>query len=373
MSVLARVSALFALLVLPARALPQTASPAQLVPLDDLLEDLRTKHALPALAGAIVEKGQLVALGAVGERARGSGVRVTVDDRWHLGSCTKAMTATVAARLVERGKLTWDLSLAAGLQPWKPEIHADWDGATLELLLGNRGGAPASTSTELWAALWARGGKSAEARRWFAEQLLAQPPQARPGSANIYSNQGFVLAGAMLEAQSGSEWEALMRRELFEPLGMQSAGFGAPGSAKKVDQPRGHAPTPVAPGPQADNPPAIGPAGTVHASLADWAKFAAEHVRGARGESKYLEPATWKRLHTALAGQDYALGWVTAERAWGQGPVLTHSGSNTMWYCTVWLAPRIDSAFLVATNTGEPSAAAACDAAVAALIRSRTK
>jgi uncharacterized linocin/CFP29 family protein len=44
-----------------------------------------------------------------------------------------------------------------------------------------------------------------------------------------------------------------------------------------------------------------------------------------------------------------------------------------MWHCTVWLAPRIDSAFLVATNTGDASAAAACDAAVAALIRSRAK
>ena len=96
-------------------------------------------------------------------------------------------------------------------------------------------------------------------------------------------------------------------------------------------------------------------------------------MRGARGESKYLKVDTWKRLHAALEGQEYVLGWITAERPWGDGPVLTHSGSNTMWHCTVWLAPRIDSAFLVATNTGDASAAAACDAAVAALIRSRAK
>jgi len=117
----------------------------------------------------------------------------------------------------------------------------------------------------------------------------------------------------------------------------------------------------------------MGPAGTVHASLADWAKFAAEHVRGARGESHYLKAETWKRLHTALEGQDYALGWNTAERPWGQGTVLTHSGSNTMWYCTVWLAPRIDSAFLVATNTADEEGTVGVDAAVAALIRSRAK
>jgi len=341
--------------------------------LSELLEGVRAKHKLPALAGAIVEQGKLVALGAVGERARGSGVAVTVDDLWHLGSCTKAMTATVAARLVERDTLRRGVSLEQGLAKWKPEIDAGWKGATLELLLGNRGGAPGSPPAELWTALWARGGKSTDARRWFAEQLLAQPPQVPPGSAYVYSNQGFVLAGAMLEVKTGRTWEELMRRELFEPLGMKSAGFGAPGSASELDQPRGHAPDPIAPGPRADNPPAIGPAGTVHASLADWAKFAAEHVRGARGESKYLKAETWKRLHTALEGQDYALGWITAERPWGQGTVLTHSGSNTMWYCTVWLAPRIDSAFLVATNCANEEATAGVDAAVAALIRSRAK
>ena len=359
-------------LVSLALALPAAAQ-AKPDSLAELLEKLRAEHDLPALAGAIVEKGELVALGAVGERARGSGVQVTVEDRWHLGSCTKAMTATVAARLVERGKLGWNTSLAEGLKKWKPGIHEGWNGATLELLLGNRGGAPANPPAKVWETLWARGGKSVDARRWFAEQLLAQAPESKPGTAYIYSNQGFVLAGAMLEVRTGSEWEELMRRELFEPLGMKSAGFGAPGSASELDQPRGHAPAAVPPGPRADNPPAIGPAGTVHASLADWAKFAAEHVRGARGESKYLKVDTWKRLHAALEGQEYALGWITAERPWGDGPVLTHSGSNTMWYCTIWLAPRIDRAFLVATNCAGDRVPAACDAAVSALIRSRAK
>jgi len=110
--------------------------------LAELLEGVRAKHKMPALAGAIVKQGKLVALGAVGERARGSGVRVMLNDLWHLGSCTKAMTATVAARLVERGTLCWDASVEQELakEKKKTEIDPGWKSATLELLLGHRPG-----------------------------------------------------------------------------------------------------------------------------------------------------------------------------------------------------------------------------------------
>ena len=131
------------------------------------------------------------------------------------------------------------------------------------------------------------------------------------------------------------------------------------------------------PGPEADNPPAIGPAGTVHATLADWGKYVALHVAGDRAASgkapaesaKLLKPATFAKLHTPGAeGADYAMGWGIADRDWGGGRVLTHSGSNTMWFCTVWAAPERDFVVLVATNQGDDGARAGCDEAAKALI-----
>ena len=124
----------------------------------------------------------------------------------------------------------------------------------------------------------------------------------------------------------------------------------------------------MAPGPTADNPPAIAPAGTVHATLGDWGRFVSLHLRGARGEEgEFLPPKAFRRLHTPPEGQTYALGWDTGRRPWAGGRVLTHAGSNTMWYCVTWLAPEKDFAVLVATNRG--NAAAACDEAASALIR----
>jgi CubicO group peptidase (beta-lactamase class C family) len=249
------------------------------------------------------------------------------------------------------------------------KIDEGWHGATLEQLLQNRGGAPGKPPPEPWSELFRRRDAPHEARAWFVAQLLASPPAHAPGTTFEYSNQGYTIAGAMLEEVLEKPWEQLVRAEVFEPLGMTSAGFGPPGSKESLDQPRGHqGREPLAPGPRADNPPAVGPAGTVHASIGDWARFAAVHLRGERGDGSYLKPETFRKLHQPPDGQSYAMGWGCQERGWAGRRALAHSGSNTMWYCTVWIAPEKDHAFLVATNAAGESAEKACEAVLGELI-----
>ena len=81
-----------------------------------------------------------------------------------------------------------------------------------------------------------------------------------------------------------------------------------------------------------------------------------------------MSPATLNDLHTPPDGADYALGWGVAKRPWAPGPIATHNGSNTMWFCVAWLAPDKGFAVLAATNQGGDKAAKACDQASAALI-----
>ena len=125
---------------------------------------------------------------------------------------------------------------------------------------------------------------------------------------------------------------------------------------------------PVAPGPKADNPPAIGPAGTVHFSLADLAKYAVFHLSGEQGGSKLLKSDSFKKLHTS-AGDSYALGWVVLERKRAGGRALMHNGSNTTFYVVVWLAPDLNCAVIVATNVGSDAAFGGCDEAAVQLIK----
>jgi hypothetical protein len=63
-------------------------------------------------------------------------------------------------------------------------------------------------------------------------------------------------------------------------------------------------------------------------------------------------PETWKKLHTAVPGQDYALGWVTAARPWTGGPAFWHNGTNTLFFAIAWVAPARDRIFVAATNAG---------------------
>ena len=62
------------------------------------------------------------------------------------------------------------------------------------------------------------------------------------------------------------------------------------------------------------------------------------------------------------------MGWAIGDRSWAGGTTFTHSGSNTVNYAVVWIAPLLDFALLVTTNQGGDTAAKACDDAVVALI-----
>jgi CubicO group peptidase (beta-lactamase class C family) len=108
---------------------------------------------------------------------------------------------------------------------------------------------------------------------------------------------------------------------------------------------------------RADNPPALGPAGTVHASLEDYAKFLRVFLTDGGG---WLSPDSLRRLTTPVpgeGGQPYALGWIVLpDRSWSGGaPVLTHDGSNTMWLARAIVAPGRRAAAICVANAYEPA------------------
>ena len=140
------------------------------------------------------------------------------------------------------------------------------------MLLAHRGGIRHEWDVPgLWDVLWKRTG-TPEERRKMARAMLTQPPKVSPGK---YSNCGYGIAGHMVETITEKPWEQLVRELIFEPLGMESAGFGVPWEGEAPTDPWSHKRdgTPVPPGPMADNPPSIGPGGTIHASIGNWARY----------------------------------------------------------------------------------------------------
>jgi CubicO group peptidase (beta-lactamase class C family) len=339
------------------------------------IEAIRAEAKVPALGGAIVTLEGLEGPWVTGTRRAGGTEKATADDLWHLGSCTKAMTATLLALLVSRGDLTFDQPLGELLPDLAADIDVDYADLTLVELLCHRAGLPANSTPADYRPLEALG--VVEQREGIMRAVFGRSPVQPPRGKLLYSNLGFQIAGHVAERVTEKSWETLIQELLFRPLGMTSAGFGAPGSAAACDQPRGHTDdgTPVEPGPDADNPPVIGPAGSVYASLADWAKFVRLHLQGARGDVKVgeltLTRDAFTRLHTPYratdgAGSDdqrYGYGWGFEKRDWagGDGTALTHNGSNTMWYCSTWLGPANGVAVVVTCNQANAAAKGAVD------------
>jgi CubicO group peptidase (beta-lactamase class C family) len=334
-----------------------------------VLETIRKKHDLPALAVAVVKDGKICDRAAVGVRKYGDPTPVTIDDQFHIGSCTKSMTATLTAMFIEEGKLRWNSTIAEVLPDLKDKMDKQYETVTLEQLLTHRGGVPGKPPSAAWAKARLKQGTPKEQRLEFITSVLSQPPEAKPGTRFIYSNQGYALVGVMLEKIADKPWESLITERLFEPLKMKSAGFGVPGTMGRVDQPWGHVRDgekirPV----QSDNPPAIGPAGTVHCSLEDMARYTMIHLGHGQGDA-LLKPESFRKLHTPPEGADYACGWGIAKRGWAGGNALQHAGSNTMWFLVMWLAPEKNFSVVAATNIAGPDAEKGCDEVAAAMIK----
>jgi len=348
--------------------------------IDDLIKPLVASHGVPALAGLELEGDRIVAIGAAGVREMGKAQHVTVYDQFHLGSDTKAMTATLCAMMVQDGKLNWSSTLAELFPRHAEQMRPEYRGVTVEQLLLQRSGFPADMPAGLDDQLWKLTGSPITQRLYFLSHIVAQPPAAQPGTQFIYSNTNYILAGAIIERVTGKPWEEVINQRLFVPLGMTSAGFGAPGVAGELIEPRGHLadgkPAPIGPG--GDNPQAMWPCGGVHCSIIDWAKFVAFQLTDGQSHPGLLRPEYFVKMHTPMPvkGEDgYAMGWATTQRDWAGGLALNHSGSNTMWYATVWMAPKRDMAILTVCNRAGPGDLGfdACDDLCGVLIKDYDK
>jgi CubicO group peptidase (beta-lactamase class C family) len=210
-----------------------------------------------------------------------------------------------------------------------------------------------------------RGESPTQQRRNVLERRLKEAPRTKPGTAFEYSNVGYVVAGLMAEQVTGQPWDRLMRERLFDPMGMTTAGFGPPGTRGGLSEPWGHIEHDGKLEPsQLDNPAVLGPAATVHVALPDWAKFALLHLRGELNEAPLLEPATFQTLHTPPDGSIYAGGWGVGYQRGARGRLLTHDGSNTLWYVSVQIITARNLVLLAATNKGGDAAAKACHEAL---------
>lgn len=352
-----------------------------------LLDRLRERHGLPALAAVVVRPDATLELAVTGFRQQGEPEKVEPADRFHLGSMGKAITATVIAQLVEEGVLSWTTRPADVFPELAKTIRPDYRDVTIEQLLRHQGGIPKYDSVAAMEGAKARAGSGTprDQRHAFSAWLLQQRPHATPGTRLEYSNAGYVVAAAMAEAAAGEAWESLLESRLARPLGIHLVhGLPARGGNH---QPRGHRPKPAFFGmatyqdalePQAPGDDwALGvifdPAGDYSLSLADYAKFLQLHLAGLAGHDGLLTASSIRHLHAGSIPRlhdgpdEYASGWFLREFEGTTAHWFT--GSTEMFFSRVIMLPERNLAVAVLANAGSEAAGNATREAAMELLR----
>lgn len=317
--------------------------------LQTFADKVRERTEVPAIGVAVVTADEgLVGIAVSGVRVAGGQEAASVFDLWHIGSCTKAITAAMYARRVEAGDVRWGQSPLWLAPELRDAADAGWAGVPAEDFMSHASGIGQLPDGFLMQARFSSEAPERQRVEWVS-QRLASAPTAEAAGRFEYSNFNFMLIGAALES-GRAPWES-QASDFLVQIGLtpDEFGFGPPQGA----QPQGHVgmpPYPVGQGPNADNPTAMGPAGTIHLSLPGWAKFVRLFLTDG---GEVLSPESVEKLTTPWpeGATGRGMGWFV-EMETPAGKMIYHAGSNTMWFAQAVILPEQGYAVLVVTNQG---------------------
>ncbi|GAB3331418.1 serine hydrolase [Marilutibacter aestuarii] len=337
--------------------------------LDRIFEQAMARYALPGMAMGVIEDGEVAWVRTGGETVAGSGEPVLPATLFKIASNSKAMTASLLARQVDAGLLAWDDPVVRHLPSFR--MHDPWvtrEMQVRDLLVHNSGLPEGAGDLMLWP----------EPNRFGREDIIAGLAHLKPErsfrSGYAYDNLMYVVAGEVAAAVGGEAYEVLLRREVFEPLGLDSCRVGewSRAAAGSVAQPHMRTDTGnIAIRTDGDTVPAItsAAAGGIRCSLDDmlaWAlnwlaptpaqrEWLSERQRGEMWAAHTPLPVSarnreWDDTHVRAYGYGWRLADVDGE--W----TVSHTGTLSGMYSVLMLLPDRKSGFVVMIN-GEGSAA----------------
>ena len=276
-----------------------------------------------------------------------------LSDRVPLGSNSKAITATLIARLIEKGAMRWDSTLAELLPSMADAMLPVYRSVTIEMLLRHRSGLIPLTSAADIGILGSTGlftGDLDRDRRALAAQALATAPRFKPDTDAEYGNTNYLIAGLVAEQVSGLDYVSAVQREVFQPIGAQGqididptalAGHERLGNTWKAVLPTAdeHYLVQLA-----------AAAGGWSMSMPSYALFVQAHLDGLAGTSTLLKKATFEKMHSSPTHNPFGIGWLVLDA--GGGTFLsTHTGSDDRSYqMTTALLPAERRAIAIFIN-----------------------
>lgn len=187
-----------------------------------LVDDAVARYDLPGVAVGVVVDGEVVLRHTRGELRAGQGEPIDADTLFKIASNSKAMTAAVLARQVDAGLLRWDDPVVRHLPGFR--MADDWvtrEMQVRDLLIHNSGLGPGAGDLMLWPS------PNRFTREQVIEGLRHLQPRWSFRSRYAYDNSLYIVAGEVAAAVAGVPFDALVRREVFAPLGMTRCQAGS--------------------------------------------------------------------------------------------------------------------------------------------------
>jgi microsomal dipeptidase-like Zn-dependent dipeptidase/CubicO group peptidase (beta-lactamase class C family) len=333
--------------------------------LDKLVDEAIARYRIPGIAVGVIEDGKVVYTRTAGELAAGSGHKVDDKTLFKIASNSKAMTTALIARLVAAGKLHWDDPVTKYLPDFR--MNDPWVTREIQvrdLLIHNSGLREGAGDLMLWP----------EPNEFTRKDILAGLAYLKPEhsfrSRYAYDNLLYVVAGEVAAAAGGASYETLLRREVFEPLGLSRCQIGSWSreDVGNVAQPhrlgeRGNEVMNADPA----TVPAItsAAAGGVRCDLDDMLRWAGNWLAPDAAQLSWLDAKQreplWSIQNPMPVGQrrktwndthlyGYGYGWRLADVD-GQWSV-SHTGTLSGMYSTLSLLPEKRSGFVILMNGG---------------------
>jgi len=297
----------------------------------------------PGAAVAVVLGDRVVFSHGYGLSSVETGVPITPDMLFRLGSTTKMFTASAVASLALEGKVELNAPVSKYISGLDPAIGALTANQLLSHTSGLRDEAPMFGSHD-------ETGLGIGIHAWKADFLFAPP-----GRIYSYSNPGYWLAGYLAETVSGKPYADVIAERLFRPLGMQRSTL-RPTMAMTWPLAQGHE---VRDGktaiirPAADNA-SSWPAGSIFSSVLDLSRFVIAFMNDGMLDGKRVLPSRLIEIlsspHATIPGSDdhygYGLDLATADGVqW-----VHHGGSRAGYGSMIRMAPDRKFAVIITAN-----------------------
>lgn len=302
--------------------------------LNQLTERIRQECGLPNLYVTVVFNGRIYA-SAAGFQDPTRSRPATTRDRYKIGSVTKPLTSLLTLRLAASGKLKLDDTIVQHFPEAAQSANPQFLKATVQNLLTHTSGLsrPGTGPHRSRRQNEASESFGTAARLECVPKWLAEKPAADLGQYS-YSNNGYCILGALCEKVGKASYAALMKSEVFGPLGMIGAAVGMPSQEGNPDHPwqfplkDGVSEEPFPSTSKHDQGPTAEPQGGIYWDSESAGRLILEMIRMSRGTSSYLPRELSKGVLTPQLGLP-SRTW--AWESWQEGRfgiALNHNGAN---------------------------------------------